>query len=74
MTLRLSKERSVSISRQEFYGGMLDLNGRDIPKDGKFIAGELQRGELSKSFVGGCLRLAKTRFDLSFPHANSPQV
>ena len=66
ISIRMNRERSVSLSQCAFYNKMVELQERDILKDGKFIIPELKRRKLLKSFVGGCLWLTQTRFDLSF--------
>ena len=68
--IHLNKDRSIELSQRTFYSKLNDIQANDILQRDRFILNTKKIARILKSFVGGCIWLFQTRYDILFEVCN----
>ena len=62
--IHLNKDRPIELSQRTFYSKLNNIQASDILQQDRFVLNTEKIARILKSFVGGCIWLFRTRYDI----------
>ena len=68
--IHLNPDRSIELSQKPFYSKLVGIQANDVIRLDQFILSREKAARILKSFVGSCIWLFQTRYDILFEVCN----
>ena len=70
MEICLCKDNAIELSQSSFYNKVPALEGKELIRDNKSVRNSDKTARVLRSFVGSCIWLFQTRYDILFEVCN----